>query len=981
MIWRFYRPLIAIAVGLLAIAAFAQPDANMLTNPGFEQLTGEGAPVNWAPGTFGTGGVPFAAMDGGHSGDNYAILKSSKSDRTDRSAWQQRILWDDTNTKITFIGWYRTNNIAAGETPSSSVRVLFNDDPEVWHHLDIQTVFFPPVDEWTEVKTTLSVPKGTRQVVIELFNWFTPGETHWDDVYARPATAEEEMQFMLPPEQAIDRDPVFGQNLPYSPADGETTTLNPPPFRWLPSGQNAKYALQIDTTPDFNSPEAINFGGMEWCAQMLREQLKPGTWYWRYGVEMGDFPTQWSMTRRFTVPEDADAWSYPEPEDFSIPAQRPHLLITADKLPEYRRRCLEGDMKNMADNLVRGVKNHAGEELVPEPDFLPKSGYERTKAYSLVFRTTRPPMDWMERAALAYVLTGDEECGAEAKRRVLHFFSWDPRGSTQYDHNDEPAMWIMMRGVRAYDWSYDLYTDEERAMIEDAMRKRAEDMYAMLRRMPFDNNPYSSHPGRTIGFLGEAGIEFYNEWPEARKYLDYITTIYWGVYPAWGKDDGGWNEGPGYWGAYMTFAMHFVVALREATGIDLAQRPFFRNTPYYRFYITPPHSRMAPFGDGTQWAPAPAGTLMYWFSSLTQDPALRWYAEASNSGPDDSILGFVLKDDDLEAKPPTELPLARYFPGVGLVSLHTSLASGADDVHFAFRSSPYGAVSHGHNDQNCFALEAYGDALAILSGYYDVYGSPHHDQWTRQTKAKNGITYDGGIGQDRGWQAKGKITAFSHGDAFDLVVGDATEAYGGRLSRAIRSVVFVRPDVFVIYDDLASEEPRNWEFQLHAIDEMNVDSATKTVITRREKATLTTRFMVPDDLNFSQTDQYEPWPDYPPDREWQPNWHLTASYTAPSTEGEFLTVLMPSRTGQEADVPEISALESDTARGVVLTYADGARDVVGFARPGVTGGISLGDFTTDAPVFAVAYGPGGEMEASLIHNGTNLSDGQKSVTQ
>ena len=30
-----------------------------------------------------------------------------------------------------------------------------------------------------------------------------------------------------------------------------------------------------------------------------------------------------------------------------------------------------------------------------------------------------------------YLLTGDEEIGLEAKRRILHFFAWDPNGSTQ----------------------------------------------------------------------------------------------------------------------------------------------------------------------------------------------------------------------------------------------------------------------------------------------------------------------------------------------------------------------------------------------------------------------------------------------------------------------------------------------------------------------------------------------------------------------
>ena len=60
-----------------------------------------------------------------------------------------------------------------------------------------------------------------------------------------------------------------------------------------------------------------------------------------------------------------------------------------------------------------------------------------------------------------------------------------------------------------------------------------------------------------------------HEWPEAKDWLQYATLLYYTSYPAWGGDDGGWQEGPGYWGAYMQFALHYVVALREAAGVDL----------------------------------------------------------------------------------------------------------------------------------------------------------------------------------------------------------------------------------------------------------------------------------------------------------------------------------------------------------------------------------------------------------------------------
>ena len=973
--------------------AEADPE-NMFVNSSFEAVGDDGLPEAWRPVDFGTGGEALLGTDGGADGDNYVIARGHGTD--DRAAWRQHVPWDPDDRGVTVAGWYRSADVMHDTRRGASIRFLFNHTPGVWEHLDIQSAFFEPADEWTRVEVTYLVPGGTQDIVIELFHWFTSGETHWDNMTIRPATEDESMANMLPPSLAVDREPIPGRNVPYSPADGETVNLNPPPFLWLPSGEanhhdeerweqlphspaswtahgEVTYRLQVARSEDFGADDlVVDMSELIYTAEMLTEPLDPGAYWWRYGVDIAEHPTTWSMARAFEVPEDADLWPYPSPEDFVVADTRPRLLVPEERVAELRQRAADGDLQDVAAALLRTVERHAGEELVAEPEMTPAEAPERGPMAVHIMRTTRPPMDVMETVALAYLLTGDEAAGAEAKRRLLHFFSWDPQGTSGYFGYDEPAMWVMMRGVRAYDWTYDLFTEDERALVEESMRIRAADMYRMLRRMPFDNNPYSSHPGRTIGFLGEAAIAFYHEWEEAAEYLDYITRIYWGVYPAWGKDDGGWNEGPGYWNAYMSFALHFVLALREGTGIDLAQRPFFNNTPYYGLYMTPPHGQMSPFGDGAEWRPRRHGSLIYWFSTLNRDPVIRWFAEESGAGPGTGVLGVLLKDDSIEARAPADLPTSRVFEGAGLVALRTNLVMGADDVGFMMKSSPFGAVSHGHNDQNCFVLEAYGEALAVSTGHYNYYGSPHHLEWTHATKSKNGITFDGGEGQDRGWHARGAITDFVHGDAFDLTIGDATEAYGGRLTRALREVVHVRPGIFVLRDDLASDEARTFEYRLHAIEEMTLRPQENEVLITRPTASLTARFLEPAAVQITQTDQYDTPPRWPEDREFEDLWHTTVAFTEARNEAEFLSVLMPARAGEEHALPETRHLPSDTARGVELTFADGRRTIVGFALPGVTGPIALEGFSSDGHIFAVTIAADGTPGDAMVHAGTSV---------
>lgn len=747
----------------------------------------------------------------------------------------------------------------------------------------------------------------------------------------------------------LDRAPAANQKT-YAPADGATVDRNPPPFIWVPPADNLSYVLEISTTADF-SQNVQRRENIPVSTVALGKTLAPGTWHWRYGVVRDGGEVLFSKVRAFAVPEGAQEFPYPDIDQViaSVPKARPRHFIRPEELETYRQRAKDGDLVDKCKRLCAACDPRIGEELVPEPPFVTGTGPERGRNYSEIFRATRPPMDAMELCALAYLLTGDEKYGQEAKRRILHFFRWDPEGSTAYSKNDEPAMWVMMRGVRAYDWSYGLFSPGEREEVEACMRIRATQFYEHLRnRRRFHTNPYESHAGRTLGFLGEACLEFAHEWPEAREWLDYVLTLYWNVYPAWGKDDGGWHEGPSYWSAYMSFALHFVVPLRNATGVELMDKPFFRNTPYYLLYTNPPYAKISPFGDGESGgASGGKDIVMYAFASLLQDPYVRWYADARRNDGGQGVLGIVLHDDTLEGKPPTELPHGRFFPGVGLVSLHTALGNAAEDVHFLMHSDPYGAISHGHADQNAFTLEAFGEPLAIASGYYPWYGSDHHSKWSWESKSSNTITFDGGIGQNiRTPESHGNITAFDINEAYDYVAADATPAYTDRLTKCIRKVVHIRPGVFVILDDVAAPKPVTFEWRLHARSEMVLDQAAHAVTVQEGDARMAVTFAAPDNVVLSQTTGFE----YPPERgEYPDQWHLVVSPAEKTAAAQYVSVLAPYRDGEQAP-PSVKGIPCEGGVAVEIA-SEGTRNIVAFRTGEAI--LNVDGKETDADVLAV----------------------------
>jgi len=765
------------------------------------------------------------------------------------------------------------------------------------------------------------------------------------------------------PKPKLDPTPAANQK-PYHPADNQTVEVTPPAFIWVTAGRDASYLLQVSQDEDFAKDHTQTFAGLKRAVFVPRETLVAGKWFWRYGVETKDGPV-FGRARPFTVPTKARPFPYPDFDKAvrQVPRDRPRLFFGGERLAQVRA-AAKGELKDAVRGLVRSCERAIGEKLVPEPDYMPKESLKVGPWAIRIMSTTRPPMDRMEDCALAYLLTGDKRLGLEAKRRLLYFFSWDPEGPTSFFAYDEPPMWVMMRGSRAYDWTYDLFTPQERAKIEPNMKARALQFLKRLQRLPFENSPYDSHAGRLPGFLGECAVSFIHDWPEARQWLEYCTLIYMTGYPAWGGDDGGWQEGPSYWGAYMNFAVHFVVALKQATGIDLMKKPFFRNTPFFGLYTATPYHEQRPFGDGHESSPTGLGQIMYAFSSLTHDPHLRWFADECRFQPGADPLSVATYDPALKARSPLELPPARVFPVAGLASIHTALGDRERDIDFLMRSSPYGSISHGHADQNAFVINAFGRSLAIATGYYPWYGSPHHRQWTRATRSVNSILVDGEGQVQRRPEAKGAITAFVCGDGYDYAEGEAGAAYGGKLKRFRRHVVHVRPGVFVMFDDLEAKKPATFQWLLHAYEKIAVEEPARTLRVRREPAAMEVRFLSPSALSFTQTDRYEPEPERIRHPDAKNTWHLTAGTTQPDATMQFVTVLMSYRIGNESSLPKTELVRGDGAVGVKLTAPDGAEDIVAF-RAGDAKTITCAGLRSDARVFARGVKKDGSVSRQL----------------
>lgn len=730
--------------------------------------------------------------------------------------------------------------------------------------------------------------------------------------------------------RTIDRDPRPFEVAP-APQDGQRLTSTPPVFVWPPEEGVAEYVLQYSPEPDFRGPSAVTVRkstagptvrtllpfGREGQVHLLPdpptlhippETLRAGVWHWRYGFSAGTESVDvFSRTRTFIIDGDAIALPYPDIKQVIARAsgQRPRILVTPDQMARWRD-LGRSDLRAPLDVLKEHCSSFLGEPLLPEPRFLPP-GPDRMAQYTRVFREVRPFLRAMSACAEAYLLSGAEDYGLEAKRRLLHVVGWDPGGSTSLGHNDEPGTEIVRLGPRVYDYIYPLLAGDERDRCRRCFAPRMEQLYFALKARPFEVNPFESHAmgyyledltEACLAMAGEIGVE---------AWLGYCLKLAWApTFPPYGGSGGGWSEGPSYWGWSIGVFLRLFRLIEQFTGLPVHERPWLRETGYYKLYANPPYSQMSPFGDGHA-RPAGRPGAMWELAQTFRNPHFKWYADQQQVRPS-GIEAFRSHGEHVEACPPLDLPQARCFHDVGLACMHTNLADGENNVQLLLRSSPYGAISHSYADQNAFTLDAFGQPLAISSGYYPYYGSPHHTQWANQTKAANAIGVDGEgqhcekwSGED--WAAKGRIVRFHTDDYCHYALADASRAYQGRLRRCFRHVVFLRPldadmaPVIIICDDLESTRRSTFQWWLHSLEKMQIDASRQLVRLRREEARLDATFLLPDGLQFSQTDQF----DVQPEGGFPDQWHLTAETTHRDKTGVVLVALLPYRSHQEQE--------------------------------------------------------------------------------
>jgi len=766
----------------------------------------------------------------------------------------------------------------------------------------------------------------------------------------------------------------------FRPADGTTLEVNPPAFVWRPQKGAETYLFECSPTPDF-SKDVYRIENLWLNCHCPPEVFPAGRRFWRFAyVDSKGVRSPWSQVRSFTIPAEAVEFSLPAMTELlsRVPKQHPRLFIRPEELDQLRRD-VRGPLRSQWQQLVKQANR-----LVANP---PPS--DEPLKYEPGWKLGNP--QWLERwwgnrmkviatldgaatLAFVYMVTGERQYGEAARKLMVAAAEWDPKGSTNHIYNDEASMPVLYLMSRAYTWGYGALSDDDRAKIRASMTARGQEIFNYLRRAPHTWRPYDSHRNRGWHKLGEVAIAFMAEIDDAPKWLEHTVNVFFCCYPVWSDDDGGWHEGTSYWNGYMTKQTWWLDVMKSALRIDGYRKPYFSRAGYFPLYSMPPGTTAGGFSDSQlEREPRSMADTVAVFARGAQNGHWQWWADRAGYEREGGYLGVIrARQPAPKPKSPDDLPQSKVFRGTGLAMLHSDLTDAKKDIEIFFKSSPMGSHSHGFNVQNSYVLAVYGKPVLVWTGRRDWHGSPHHTQWMWEAKSQNSILVNGKGPKKHASDVGGKIAAFHTSREFDYVVGDATDAYVGALKQFTRTILFAKPDIIVMYDQLVAPQPATYSWLMHANEKMEFRDQAAIVASNGDSHARVS-LLEPRGLRLDQNDRFDPEPQKWPG--WK-QWHFSAETPQPLAATQFVSVIRPyagaapsaaNETARRVDggwLCEIAAKGGEKVLVLLRSDADAKR-------------VSAdGDFSTDGVCAAVRLDKAGKLRSAFSASGRATYKGQ-----
>jgi hypothetical protein len=554
-------------------------------------------------------------------------------------------------------------------------------------------------------------------------------------------------------------------------------------------------------------------------------------------------------------------------------SNHPSLFFTASEIPAMRE-AAQTTHEDIWRPINRYVNDLLSTSLPANPPANADYNFYRSEGSQLISM------------AFACVITDRTDHCQLAKNRMLSHASWPDWDEN--NQRGLGLGHMLFGNALAYDWLYNKLSDSERSIVRNSLLEHGDDLYMASAspevspaaatwwyKSYFQNHYYIMYSALGMAALSlssdvvdlncidEAGCVSAESAATVQQWLgDTAARLRTGQTILNNIGDGSWHEGIPYQNYFMTFLIAFTSSYRDLTGLDIMPHTYFENYGSWRLYNYLDNGEfILPFSDfDWDWANgySPQAILRFTAAEYHQHTT-EWLAQeiVSVTGRPEHenpwhVFEFLYYDPEVGPELPTSLPLSYLGSDAEAAVWRTGWES--DDLVFGFRSGAYGGrygfnsfisgtnppweppcsangcqlnIGHDHQDINSFTLFRAGEWLVPEDAYWGGYDTELH----------NSILIDG-QGQYRpplnryeqypedfvGSDAVLKTVANTR--SFDYLISDATGRYQNidGMQDVSRYVLFLRPDYFLIVDNLAAASAHEYEAVVHFPDDIDQEN-------------------------------------------------------------------------------------------------------------------------------------------------------------
>lgn len=532
----------------------------------------------------------------------------------------------------------------------------------------------------------------------------------------------------------------------------------------------------------------------------------------------------------------------------NIRPDHPRLFFNADTLETARTKAAS-DEHALIETIRKKIDDRLNQPIViKDPDIL-----DGTQSDDHLYGTEAAE------AALLYLLTAEDKYLARAKALLVVIGEYyNARNAANL--NVHWYAYSRINALCAYDWIYPALDAEERVRIGAPLLQSISDMQPDGKRKRRARENLGSP---TSGFYGVPALTWYaglvfhktginDELAEQllREGFENHVKVLKHREKMAGQQGGAASAVIPYAIGYYPWAeFTFFHTLQAATGYNpAAEWPYLLGFLYYIYWNWLPGNTHYGYGDAAHDTNRlPLGQMhihltqmlhFYGDKAEKTTPLIQWMLSRVKRETTPPWLPFTrlllteanLPAPDAEALPPEALPSAVFFKQMGQVLMRSG--SGPDDTYAAFTADGI-TKQHRHYDNNNFVI--FKKAMLALDSGTRPQPGQHLSHYFARTVAHNCILirmpgetfprYWGSVATSEtplpvpndGGQREllgSEIIAYSQNRDYVYIASDASDSYHkDKAQTVIRQFVFILPDVFVVFDKVAStnaDYPKSW---------------------------------------------------------------------------------------------------------------------------------------------------------------------------